>query len=330
MSRAPRVLVLDPVHPDALAELRRDFDVVVRLKPEQAELPSLVAESDPDVIVVRSGVRITAEVIRSAPRLRVIGRAGSGTDNIDVAVAREHGVRVFTLHGASANAVAELALGLILAVTRNIPLADRQIRSGQWRKPELAGPELAGRTLGVVGLGPIGSRIAELAGPLGVRVLASVASPSAERAERLSETGIGLVPFARLLTEADIVCLALPLTPETRHLVGGPELAAMGRTSYLVNVARGGVVDEEALGEALRRGVIAGAALDVHAVEAGRSPLAGIDNVVLTPHIGATSHDAQRRVGALLVSRLREEAAAGLGGRGRAYGLSPLPTGTAR
>lgn len=309
---APRLLVLDPVHPDALAELGRDHEVVVRLKPPQDELTALVKEVDPDAVVVRSGVRITGDVIRAAPRLKVIGRAGSGTDNIDVGTARERGVRVFTLHGVSANAVAELALGLALAATRNLALADRQIRAGQWRKPELAGPELGGRTLGVVGLGPIGSRIAELARPFRMRVLAAVAAPSPDRVSQLAAEDIELVPLARLLADSDVVCLALPLTDATRHLISGPELAAMGPHAYLVNVARGGVVDEEALYEALRSGTIAGAALDVHAVEGGTSPLAALDNVVLTPHIGATTHDAQARVGALLVSRLREELAAAL------------------
>ncbi|MFM9608179.1 NAD(P)-dependent oxidoreductase [Streptomyces niveiscabiei] len=310
MARTPRLLVLDPVRPEALAELGRDLEVVVRLKPPQDELAALVKEVDPDAVVVRSGVRLTGEVIRSAPRLRVIGRAGSGTDNIDVAVARELGIRVFTLHGVSANAVAELALGLALSVTRNLALADRQIRAGLWRKPELAGPELGGHTLGVVGLGPIGSRLAELARPLRMRVLASVASPTPQRTEELAAEDIELVPLERLLRESHVVCLALPLNDATRHLISGPELAAMGPDAYLVNVARGGVVDEQALYEALSAGVIAGAALDVHAVEGGVSPLAELDNVVLTPHIGATTHDAQHRIGTLLVSRLREELSA--------------------
>jgi len=307
VARTPRLLVLDPVHPEALAELGRDLEVVVRLKQPQDELAALVEEIDPDAVVVRSGVKLTGDVIRSAPRLRVIGRAGSGTDNIDVDVARELGIRVFTLHGVSANAVAELALGLTLSVTRNIALADRQIRAGLWRKPQLAGPELGGHTLGIVGLGPIGSRLAELARPLRMRVLATVASPTEERAKELAAEDITLVALPELLRQSDVVCLALPLNSATRHLISGPELAEMGPGSYLVNVARGGVVDEQALYEALSTGVVAGAALDVHAVEGGLSPLAELDNVVLTPHIGATTHDAQARIGTLLVSRLREE-----------------------
>lgn len=304
-----RIVVLDPLHPDAVAELSRDHDVVVRLRPGEEELAGLVA--DADAIVVRSGVRITARTVERARALRVVARAGAGTDNIDLAACRRAGVQVFNIPGASAGAVAELTLGLVLAVTRNIVRADRRIREGVWDKAGSAGPELAGRTLGVVGAGRIGSRLAELGRAVGMRVVASVARPSPPRDAELRERGVRRLALTDLLATADVVCLTVPLTEATRGLVGAPELAAMRPDSYLVNVSRGGVVDEAALYKALRDGTIAGAALDVHAVEHGQPELAALDNVVLTPHIGATTTDAQLRVGRVLVTQLRKALAGG-------------------
>ncbi|MFD5141921.1 hydroxyacid dehydrogenase [Streptomyces sp. NPDC058401] len=302
MANPARIVVLDPVHPDALAALREVHEVLVRLQPPEDELLALVA--DADALVVRSGVRITAEVVAAAPGLRVVARAGSGTDNIDLEACRRASVQVFNIPGASSGAVAELVIGLTLAVTRNIARADRQIRSGIWDKPNLAGPELYGRTLGIVGLGRIGSRVAELGRAMGMRVVASIARPTPERRARLRERGVELTDLPGLLTTADVVCLAVPLTPDTKALLSGPEFAAMGAGSYLVNISRGGVVDEQALYEALRNGTIAGAALDVLSVEGGLPDLVRLENVVLTPHIGATTTDAQARVGEILVSEL--------------------------
>ncbi|MFJ8883249.1 NAD(P)-dependent oxidoreductase [Streptomyces sp. NPDC102402] len=303
MTYRARVVVLDPVSADALADLGRDHDITVRIQPAHEELLDLAA--DADALVVRSGVRITGDVIRRGSRLKVVARAGSGTDNIDLAACREAGVQVFNLPGVSAPAVAELALGLMLAVTRNIALADRQVRGGEWNKPQLAGPVLHGRVLGVVGLGPIGSHIAGLGLALGMRVLAAVERPTPERDEELRLRDIERVHLDDLLGRSDIVCLAVPLTAGTQNLVGAAELARMHPRSYLINVSRGGVVDEEALLAALTSGALAGAGLDVHGRESGTPDLGALDNVVLTPHIGATSTDAQERVGRLLVEELR-------------------------
>ncbi len=306
---APRVLLLDPIAPQALADLRTDCEVVERYQPGAGELPGLVR--DADVIVVRSGVRLTAEVFRHARRLKVVARAGSGTDNIDLEAARAARVQVFNVPGASARAVAELAVGLLLTVCRKIALADRQIRAGVWDKPGLLGTEVHGRTLGVVGLGRIGSRIAELGTALGMRVVATVARPDAQRAERLRATGVELADLDDLLARADAVCLAVPLDGTSRGLIGAPQLARMRDTAVLVNVSRGGVVDEEALARALRERRLAGAALDVHAAEKTDSPLAEFDTVVLTPHIGAMTEQAQERVGRTLVSSIRTALAGG-------------------
>ncbi len=291
----PRVVILDPVHDIALERLGQTCAVRVDLQPEPARLPAAVA--DAHAVIVRSGVRLTAEVFDHAKRLRVVGRAGAGFDNIDLDAARRAGVTVFNVPGRSGGAVAELAMGLMVGAMRNIALADRQMRDGLWNKAALAGDSLEGRTLGLIGCGGIGGRIGHLAGAFGMRVLAVVAHPDPERGAALAARGITLVDLDTLLAESDVVCLAVPLNDATRGLIGHRELDRMRQGSYLINVARGGVVDEDALLEALRAGRLAGAALDVHLHEREPSPFAGLDNVVLTPHLGAMSRDVQREIG---------------------------------
>ncbi|WP_405003667.1 amino acid adenylation domain-containing protein [Kitasatospora purpeofusca] len=294
-----RVLVLDPIDPGALDELRRRHDVTVALRPPVDELLRLVR--DQEVIVLRSGVRLDAPVIAAAGRLKVIARAGSGIDNIDVGAARAAGVTVFNIPAVSAPAVAELALGLMLTVGRHLALADRQVRSGIWNKAALSGVELGGKTLGLVGYGRIGSRIAALGRALGMRVLVDVARPDADRRHELERLDYELAPLKALLPAADVVCLAVPLTDRTHHLIDAAALAAMKPTSLLVNVSRGLVVDEDALYEALAEGRIGGAGLDVVAEEGRPNRLHELDNVVITPHIGAMSVDSQVRIGRILV-----------------------------
>jgi D-3-phosphoglycerate dehydrogenase len=299
----PTVLVLDPLHDDAIRRLRGLFDVTVRLRPLPSDLLALIA--DVDVVVVRSGVRLPEEAFAAATRLKVIARAGAGVDNIDLDAARRFGVVVFNVPGGSAGAVAELTYGLLLAVMRRIALADRQIRAGVWNKPKLAGAELAGKTLGIIGYGNIGSRIGRIASGFSLRVLATVGHPSPERQARLTAVGVTSTDLDTLLRESDAVCVAVPLTDATRGLIGKDELVAMKRTAYLVNVSRGGVVDEDALLAALCDGELAGAGLDVHLSEgSGPNPFAELDNVVLTPHIGAMSTDAQRAIGDVVVDSI--------------------------
>lgn len=291
----PRVVILDPVHETAIEALNRICEVRVELRPGPDRLASLVAGAQ--AVVLRSGVRLTSGVIERAPRLKVIARAGAGTDNIDLEAARRAGVVVFNVPGRSGGAVAELAIGLMIAAMRNIALADRQMRAGQWNKAALAGDGLEGRVLGLAGCGGIGYRIARSAAALGMNVLAVVARPGQERRAALARQGITLVELDTLLASSDVVCLAVPLNETTRGMLGAEQFARMRSGSYLVNVARGGVVDESALLEALRTRHLSGAALDVHAREGGTSPFADLDNVVLTPHIGAMSRDVQREIG---------------------------------
>lgn len=306
--RAARLLVADPIDKRTVGELRERYDVTVRLRPSHPELLQLVA--DAEVIVVRSGVQITADVIGAAPALKLIARAGSGLDNIDLHAARAAGVQVFNVPGQSANAVAELTIGLLLASARHIALGDARLRRGTAEKAPLMGSELRERTLGMIGLGAIGSRIAHFARAFEMQVLGCVARPTTERRRRLRERGIELVELPELLRRAEFVCIAVPLTTATRALIGASELRAMKPDAHLVNVSRAGVVDEDALARALTSGTIAGAALDVPADERDASHLGALDQVVMTPHIGAMTIDAQRRIGNLLTAAI----AAGLRG----------------
>lgn len=299
-----RVLMVDPIHPDALDDLRRRYQVALHPKPAPGQLVELARTAD--ALVLRAGVRVTREVIAAAPRLRTVIRAGVGLDNIDVEAAARAGVEVRNVPGGSSDAVAELALGLMLAVCRRIVVGDRHTRSTVWHKQGLMGSELRGKTLGLIGFGGIGSRIASLAQGFGMEVVVAVARPGRDRARQLAERGIRLVALGELLPAADVVCLSVPLTADTRGLIGRAELALMKPDSYLVNVARGGTVDEEALLEALRSGALAGAATDVLAREGAPTELAALDNVVLTPHIGALTREAQRRIGERVVELLDE------------------------
>jgi phosphoglycerate dehydrogenase-like enzyme len=254
-----------------------------------------------EVVVLRSGPVLSAEVLSSAAELQLVVRAGSGLDNIDLSAARVRSIRVVRIAGMSAPPVAELTFGLILALARRISLADRLIRVGSWPKTELGGPLLRGKTLGIVGAGNIGALVGQMGHAWGMNVLGCVARPDRTLAESLAQRGIDLAAFDQVVEQADVLSLHVPLTPATHHMVDATVLDRMGPGSLLVNMARGGVVDEEALYEALTGGsTVAGAALDVHEIEGeGTVPtLASLDNVVLTPHIGAMAVDSQRLIGA--------------------------------
>ena len=237
---------------------------------------------------------VSGRVLDAGP-LRVVVKYGSGMDNIDVDAARERGVRVSSTPGANARSVAELAVALLLALARNVALHDRGVRQGAWRRE--TGVELAGKRLGVVGYGAIGREVARIARGLDMDVVAH--DPFVEEAD------VPLVRLDELLATSDAVSLHLPLTPETRGLVGAAQLEAMKPSAFLLNTARGGLVDEQALTEALREGRLGGAALDGFEQEPlGDSPLRGLDNVVLSPHAGAATREAVLRAAGRAVDQL--------------------------
>jgi len=300
-----KVLLASSIDPHAVAVLEQRYDVRHALKAEPAGLMDAIA--DREAVVLRSGVQLTAEVMAAADDLHLVLRAGTGLDNIDVDSARGRGIRVVRIPGMSAPPVAEFTFAVLLALARKVTLADRLLREGHWPKPQLGGTLLHGKTLGVIGAGNIGGLVGQMGAAWGMRVLGSVDEPHGGATQNLLGRGITLTDNARVLAESDFVSLHVPLDATTRHLIGRKELARMKPGSMLINMARGGVVDETALYEALTTGGnVVGAALDVHEVEGEGtvSPFAELDNVVLTPHIGAMALDSQRLIGDRVVEVL--------------------------
>jgi D-3-phosphoglycerate dehydrogenase / 2-oxoglutarate reductase len=293
-----KILLASPIDPGAVDQLAQRHDVQRLQLAQSAEIGSAIA--DREAIVLRSGVVLSGDVLSEAAALRLVVRAGSGLDNIDVEQANHLGIRVVRIPGMSAPPVAEFTFALLLTLARKVHLADRLLREGRWPKPELGGPLLRGKTLGVVGCGNIGSLVGEMAHAWGMTALGCVAQPSPAVGQRLASRGIRLVDFETVLTESDFVTLHVPLYETTHHMIDAAALDRMRPGSLMVNVARGGVVEEKALYDALvETSTIAGAALDVHETEGeGTIPALGaLPNVVLTPHIGAMALDSQRLIG---------------------------------
>ncbi len=296
-----RLLLASQIDGDAEGQLRRRHDVVRCIGASEPELAEQAR--DRHAIIFRSGVSIGPSVLE-APELRLLVRAGSGLDNLDMDTVTARGIQLRRIPGPGAQAVAEMTFAHMLGLARQLPYADRLLREGHWAKGKLDAYNLAGKTLGIVGLGSIGTRVAELATAWGMRVVGCVENPSDARRQAYADKGIELLPdCASVLGQADFVSVHVPLDDDTRCLIGAAELARMKPSAFLVNIARGGVVDEAALLEALREGRIAGAGLDVHVREGEGhvSPLAELPNVILTPHIGAATIDAQREIGRMVV-----------------------------
>jgi len=300
-----KILLASSIDPGAVEFLEREHDVVRAFNAPEERLAELVA--DREVVIFRSGVTISAAVLDRAPNLALLIRAGSGLDNIDVEQARRRGIEVVRVPGSSAQPVAEMTFALMLGLARKVALADRLLRDGHWPKAQLGGPLLTGKTIGIVGAGRIGSRVGEMAVAWGMRALGCVADPVPAVAAALADKGITLTDFDTTVAESDFLCLHLPLEDSTRHLIDARVFSRMKDGSFLINMARGGVVDEAALyTELAEGGKVLGAALDVHEREGEGvvPPLASLPNVVLTPHIGAMAWDAQRLIGERVVTLL--------------------------
>jgi D-3-phosphoglycerate dehydrogenase len=289
-----RVLVSDRLDDTAVARLRAaGHDVVERTGLKEPELIEVLQTCQG--LIVRGATKVTAGVLRGAPSLRVVVRAGTGLDNVDLPVARERGVTVANTPAANAIAVAELVFGLMLVLERHLAAAAGDLKRGHWEKTKYQGRELAGRTLGLLGFGRIGREVALRARAFAMEVIAC--DPL------LPQWPIGYewvqpVTLDELLAGCDALSLHVPLVPETRARIGARELALMRPDAILVNCARGGVVDEAALEAALSGGALRGAALDVFATEPpGDLPLLALPNVIATPHLGASTAEAQRRAG---------------------------------
>jgi len=288
----PRILVADPLAEDGVERLRQVGEVDVRTKQPEADL--VAAIGDYDALVVRSETKVTASVLEAGKRLRVVGRAGVGVDNIDVATATRLGVLVVNAPRGNIIAAAEHAVGLLMAAARMIPQADASVKRGEWTRSKFVGTEIRGKTIGVVGLGNIGSEVAKRAQGLEMEVIAFDPAVPPERAEQFN---VELVGLDELLRRADFISIHAPLVEATRGLIGEEQLKRVKSGAILVNAARGGIVDEAALHAALTDGRLQAAAMDVFQDEPpGENPLLALPNFVATPHIGASTREAQTSV----------------------------------
>lgn len=285
-----RVLVCDPVAKDGIEFLQRHagVDLKIGLKPD--ELIRLIPNYD--ALVVRSETRVTAQVVQAGTRLQVIGRAGVGVDNIDLAAATMRGIVVVNAPTGNNIAAAEHTMGMMLAVARNIPHAHASVAGGSWERSRFMGVELRGKILGIVGLGKIGTEVARRAQGMEMRLLAFDPYLSADHARRL---GIEATGLDELIRQSDFITVHVPLTAQTRGIIGAEQFREMKPSVRLINCARGGIIDEAALVDALDRGLVAGAALDVFSTEPlpAEHPLRNHPKVVLTPHLGGSTYEAQ-------------------------------------
>jgi len=301
-----KLVVADRISERGIGSLRQEGWQVV--SPSPAALAGELA--DADGLIVRSATRVTAELLEHAPRLRVIGRAGVGVDNIDVDAATHRGILVMNTPGGNAVSVAEHTLALLLALARSVPQLHAAVHAGRWEKAGAAGVELRGKTLGLVGLGRVGTEVARRARALEMKVLAHDPYLSHKVAR---DAGVELVPLSDLLARSDFVSLHAALVPGTERMINAATIAQMKRGARLINAARGELVEEAALAEALRSGHLAGAAVDVFAEEPPRnSPLLGLPNVITTPHVAGSTEEAQEEVGAQIAQQVRDFLAEGV------------------
>jgi D-3-phosphoglycerate dehydrogenase len=291
MSLNQSVLICDHVNP-TLKEILEKNGLKVTYEPEIT--PEQIAEKigNFQVVVIRGRTKLSRELIEKADKCKIIARVGVGLDNIDQEAAKEKNIRVINAVEGATTAVAELVIGLMLSMAREIPRADREIRNGNWIKKELAGSELKGKYLGIIGLGNIGKRLGRLTRALNMNIIGYDVVPIDE--EFSKEVGLMKADLDTLLSSADYVSLHVPLLDSTHHMINAEKLKLMKNTARIINTSRGGVIDEEALYNSLKEGNIAGAALDVFEVEpATGNKLTTLPNFVATPHMGAQTKEAQ-------------------------------------
>lgn len=303
-NRALLVLATDKVSADGLFPLTEDDRFEVRVAESgSSEFESALA--DASGLIVRSATIVDAGMMDRGPALAAIGRAGVGVDNIDLPAATERGIAVFNTPGGNTIAATEMTMALILAVVRKLPAADRSLRDGSWDRAAFKGVQLQGKTLGLLGAGRIGAEVAIRCMAFGMRAIAFDPYLPQERAD---EIGVDLVSLDDVIVQGDVISLHVPLNEETRGMVSEDVLTRMKPTAYVVNVSRGGVIDEAALAIALREGSIAGAAIDVFESEPlpGDSPLRDAPHLVITPHLGASTAEAQVSVAIEVANALRD------------------------
>jgi len=302
-----KVLIAEPIHRDGIEILNKHVEVI-ELPPKSTVDDLKKAASDVDAIISRGFIKITKEVLSSAKKLRVIVVHGVGIDHIDLEAAKQLGIKVVNTPEALTNAVAEFTVGLIFSLLKRIPQADKAVRKGEWHRKfdDLVGLDLAGKTVGIIGLGRIGSAVARMLKAFNVRL---IYYSRTRKYDLEKELGIEFKPLHELLKESDIISIHATLTKETYHILSYKEFELMKEGVYIVNTARGAIIDEKALLENLKSGKIRGAALDVFEIEPlpGNSPLLGFENLILTPHLAASSLDALRRLSVEVALRTLEE-----------------------
>ena len=291
MSLEQSVLICDQVNP-VLNEILEKNGLKITYEPEIT--PEQIAEKigNFEVVIVRSRTKLTKDLIEKANKCQIIARVGVGLDNIDQNAAKEKNIRVINAVEGAMNAVAELVLGLMFSLAREIPRADREVRNGNWIKKELMGTELRGKYLGIVGLGNIGKRLGRLARALNMNIIGFDVAPIDE--EFSKEVGLMKADLGTLLASSDYVSLHVPLLDSTKHLINAEKMTTMKNTARIINTSRGGVIDEDALYEFLKDGKLGGAALDVFEIEPATSnKLSSLPNFISTPHMGAQTKEAQ-------------------------------------
>lgn len=291
-----RIVIADQMEEEVVREIRKLGEV--EYKPTDIKK----AVSDADVLIVRSATKVTKELLDGANRLRIVARAGVGLDNVDQNACTGKKIKVLNTPSASSNAVAELALGLMLAMLRNVQKAHHQMKNGKWDKKNLTGSEIAGKSLGIVGYGRIGGMLGKKALSLGMKVVAY---------DPQSRGKVDGVEFASNLDEffsmVDIISIHVPATNETKNMINKQNIAKMKDGVYIINTSRGEIIDEDALYDGCKNGKIAGAALDVYKTEPYTGKLLELENICFTPHLGASTKEAQVRIGKELVAMLETE-----------------------
>ncbi|OYT56260.1 MAG: 3-phosphoglycerate dehydrogenase [Candidatus Hecatellales archaeon ex4484_218] len=316
-----KILVCDPIHEDGIKILREaGITVDLKLNLTQDELEKIV--KDYDGIIVRSKTKITGKIMEKASNLKFVGRVGVGLDNIDILTAKRLGIKVLSTPKATSQSVAELTIGLMITAARKIALASQTVKEGKWEKNVFMGSQLQGKTLGIIGFGRIGIKVAKMAKALGMKILVydvafnkqteeimeeflEDAVSTEERLKALNEFEGSIVSFEELLTNSDVISLHVPLTEKTKHLIGEKEFSLMKRKPILINTARGALIDEKALYEALKSEKISAVGLDVYEVEPPKNlEMLNLPNVVCTPHIGAQTKEAQKEASIQIAEKI--------------------------
>jgi D-3-phosphoglycerate dehydrogenase len=297
----PVVLIAEQLSPATVEALGPDFDIREVDGTDRAALLSALA--DASAVLIRSATQIDAEAIAAAPQLRVVARAGVGLDNVDLPAATNAGVMVVNAPTSNIISAAELTIGHILSLARHIPAAHASLAAGEWKRSKYTGIELYEKRIGIIGLGRIGALIASRLQAFGVEIVAYDPYVTEARAQQL---GVTLLPLDELLATSDFVTIHMPKTPETTGMIGTKQLKAMKKTAYVINVARGGLIDEKALAAALKAGEIAGAGIDVFSSEPpADDALTSLPNILVTPHLGASTDEAQEKAGVSVARSVR-------------------------